>query len=103
MVYSPTNLSRWYFDANVPNNYAEVLLLSEMAYFCMAIFISRHGKENQGLDFTHKEEVESKGIQSTKEFDEVMIDFMNHIKSMDATIERTWNGYRYLSDVIANK
>ena len=103
VVYSPTNLSRWYFDANVPNNYAEVLLLSEMAYFCMAIFISRHGNENQGLDFTHKEEVESKGIQSTSEFDEVMIDFMNHIKSMDATIERTWNGYRYLSDVIANK
>ncbi len=102
-LYSPVDMQKWYFEADVPNGYAEVLLLSEMAYFCMAVFLSRHGKQIDGLDFTYKGEVKDKGIDSSKQFDEAINDFMNHIKALDPSIESSWNGYRFLSDIMNGK
>lgn len=102
-INAPADLKRWYFDADVPNTYAEVLLLAEMAYFCMAIFITRHGDCTKGIDFNHKEEIASKGIQTPQEFDAEMSEFMRHISSLDNSIASSWQGYTTLTEIVSKK
>ncbi|QDY42485.1 hypothetical protein [Candidatus Pantoea soli] len=102
-INAPADLKKWYFDADVPNSYAEVLLLAEMAYFCMAIFITRHGDSAKNIDFNHKEEITLKGIQTAEEFDAEMAEFMRHISTMDNSIASSWQGYRTLSEIVSKK
>lgn len=101
VINSLTDLKRWYFDANVPNAYAEVFLLAEMSYFCMAIFITRHGHEIEGIDVLYKGEIEIKGIDSAKEFDNSMREFMKHIETMEPSLKQSWSNYRFLSEIIS--
>ncbi|MBK5015817.1 hypothetical protein [Pantoea sp. S62] len=102
-INAPADLKKWYFDADVPNSYAEVLLLAEMAYFCMAIFITRHGDSTKDIDFNYKEEAETKGIQTAQEFDTAISDFMNHISSLDNSIASSWKGYTTLTEMVNKK
>ncbi|UZH04156.1 hypothetical protein OJ965_08610 [Pantoea anthophila] len=102
-VNSPADLKKWYFDADVPNSYAEVLLLAEMAYFCMAIFIIRHGDSTKDIDFNYKEETAPKGIQTAQEFDAEMSGFMRHISTLDNSIASSWQGYTTLTEIVSKK
>ncbi|HDS5419053.1 hypothetical protein [Citrobacter freundii] len=99
IVYKPVDFEKWYFKADVPNSYAEVLLLYEMAYFCMAIVINRHGNVTDGLDFIYDQQVERKGIETAEEFDNEMEIFMAHISDLDSTMTQKWNDYRKLVDI----
>ncbi|PJD13528.1 hypothetical protein B9Q22_15960 [Enterobacter roggenkampii] len=99
-IYKPVDFEKWYFKANVPNNYAEILLIYEMAYFCMAIVINRHGSATDGLDVIYEQKVESKGIYTAEEFDKEMELFMDHISALDSAMPEKWEGYRKLVDIV---
>ncbi|MCK7394086.1 hypothetical protein L8O14_11110 [Enterobacter hormaechei] len=99
-AYKPVDFEKWYFNAEVPNAYAEILLLYEMVYFCLAIVINRHGGVTDGLEVTYKGPIVNRGIISVEEFDEEMRVFMEHIFAMDPTIATKWHGYRKLKDII---
>ncbi|QMG41426.1 hypothetical protein HVY60_12890 [Citrobacter freundii] len=100
-IYKPVDFEKWYFKADVPNSYAEILLLYEMAYFCMAIVINRHGNVTDGLEVIYDKKIERKGIDTAKEFDNEMEIFMDHIKELDSTMPEKWNGYRKLVDIMS--
>ncbi|MDN4197183.1 hypothetical protein OA787_20810 [Citrobacter freundii] len=102
-IRPPTDLEKFYFDADVPNRYAEIVLLYEMAYFCMAVVMHRHGRVTDDLNLIYDKEIIYRGIDSANEFDSEMEGFMNHIEALDATFAPMWNGYRKLVDIIKGK
>lgn len=99
-IRPPLDMEKWYFDADVPNRYAEIVLLYEMAYFCMAIVIHRHGGVNDGLNLIYDKKIIYKGIETANDFDSEMESFMNHIEKLDATIAPMWSGYQKLADIL---
>lgn len=102
-INSPVDLQKWYFDADVPNTYAEVLLLANMAYFCMAIFLSRHGECADGKDFEYKGPFSIKGINNAEDFDDAMENFMSHISSLDPSLSASWDGYETLTEIMQQR
>lgn len=103
VIYKPVDFEKWYFKADVPSNNAEILLLCEMAYFCMAIVINRHGNVTDGLDLKYNQKIESKGINTAEEFDNEMKLFMDHISTLDPSMPQKWKDYRKLVDIISGQ
>jgi hypothetical protein len=66
-----TCLDKKYFNADVPTNYAEIMLLSELIVYVIATFICRHKADSDKCNEFHKSKEynsESKGIITMEEF-----------------------------------
>lgn len=98
----PTNLKKRYFEADVPNTYCEILLLAELSSICCGVFIARHGAVDP-QDYVYTGEIETKGIETTGEFDEFISINNAHMFAIDPSLKGIFINYRTLTDVVNNR
>jgi len=85
-----TCLDKRYFNADVPTNYAEIILLSELIVFVIATFICRHSNDNNISKQYHlnkKHSIKSKGISTMQEFESEIKSYINELFKKDPTLK----------------
>lgn len=85
-----TNISRRYFEAEVPTSYAEVMLLSEYCVYVSAAFICRHADEYQAaLKVIPKIDGNvERGIKTNVEFDAAVKELEKHMFELDPSLKK---------------
>lgn len=94
---TPTNISQRFFNANVPNQYAEMLLLAHIASFIIGVFLTRHGQCIEPPTIVH-DVFPTKGISTSKEFDDQINLVKEHFESCDSSFVRLWGENETLSE-----
>lgn len=90
----PTCLDKRYFDADVPTNYAEVMLLSEYCVYVISAFMWRH-KEDHQLAIAKQPSGDanvSRGIKTREDFDKDIEKLQRHMFELDPTLK---NGFGF--------
>ena len=85
----PTCLDKRYFDADVPKNYAEIMLLSEYCVYVISAFMWRHKKDHQ-LAISKQPSGDSnvsRGIETLEDFNKDVEELQRHMFYLDPTLK----------------
>ncbi|MCG3808899.1 hypothetical protein I3252_05300 [Psychrobacter sp. Ps4] len=85
----PTCLDKRYFDADIPTNYAEIMLLSEYCVYVISAFMCRH-KEDHQLAISKQPSGDanvSRGIETLEDFNKDVEELQRHMFELDPTLK----------------
>lgn len=85
----PTCLDKRYFSADVPNTYAETMLLAEYAVYAISAVICLHPEDHATAIYgaNKKREPENNGITTMKEFEKDISSLQEHMFSIEPKLK----------------